>query len=228
MEVAPPSGRSSQPLGPMAVVRSRALAPSTWLFPGSALLALSLFLAPAPCRADATVPSVATRRAATAQPTTTTMARHRLAPAVATLGHASAHGGRALADPARLSRPVRQLDRAHGVVLARLASPGQLERGVDGPRAGLRPRRLLQADRRRVRVRRDALHAPVLCAARLPHPPVARSRRGGVDPDGRLAGALRHRLVLHAARARRRVVPGVPAVRARPRSRVVPAAQLAG
>src|SRR6266699_2874565 len=36
------------------------------------------------------------------------------------------------------------------------------------------------------------------------------------------------RLVLHAARARRRVVPGVPALRARPRSRVVPAAQLAG
>ena len=66
----------------MAVVRSRALAPSTWLFPGNALLALSLFLAPAPCRADATVPSVATRRAVTAQPTTTTMARHRIAPAV--------------------------------------------------------------------------------------------------------------------------------------------------
>ncbi|PYP70200.1 MAG: hypothetical protein DMD36_07405 [Gemmatimonadetes bacterium] len=65
----------------MAVVRSRVLAPSTWLFPGNALLALSLFLAAAPCRAGATVPSVATRRAVTAQPTTT-MARHRIAPAV--------------------------------------------------------------------------------------------------------------------------------------------------
>jgi len=64
----------------MAVVRSRALAPNTRLFPGAAVLALSLFLAPAPCRAD--VPSVATRRAVTAQPTTTTMARHRIAPTV--------------------------------------------------------------------------------------------------------------------------------------------------
>jgi len=63
----------------MAVVRSRALAPNTRLLPGNALLALFLFLAPC---ADATVPSVATRRAVTAQPTTTTMARHRIAPAV--------------------------------------------------------------------------------------------------------------------------------------------------
>ena len=70
----------------MAVVRSRALAPSTWLFPGSALLALSLFLAPAPCRAEATVPSVATRGAFAAQPTTTTIARHPIAPTVQVTG----------------------------------------------------------------------------------------------------------------------------------------------
>ena len=66
----------------MTVVRSRVLAPNTWLFPGNALLALCLFLASSPCRADATVPSVATRGAFTAQPTTTTVARHRIAPTV--------------------------------------------------------------------------------------------------------------------------------------------------
>src|SRR5881409_3518977 len=82
MEVATSGVVPLNPSGLMAVVRSRALAPNTWLFPGNALLALSLFLAPAPCCAEGTVPGVATRRVSTAQPTTTTMARHRIAPTV--------------------------------------------------------------------------------------------------------------------------------------------------
>src|SRR6266567_7703602 len=71
MEVAPPAVVQAplNPLGLMTVVRSR-------------VLALCLFLAPSPCRADATVPSVATRGVFTAQPTTTTVVRHRIAPTV--------------------------------------------------------------------------------------------------------------------------------------------------
>jgi len=78
MEVAVPAVVPLNLLGLMAVVRSRAPAPNTRLFPGAAVLALSLFLAP--CRVEAAVPSVATPRAFTAQPTTTTTARHPIAP----------------------------------------------------------------------------------------------------------------------------------------------------
>ena len=78
MEVAASAVVPLNPLGLMAVVCSRVLAPNTRLFSGAAVLALSLFLAP--CRAEAAVPSVATPRAFAAQPTTTAIARHTIAP----------------------------------------------------------------------------------------------------------------------------------------------------
>src|SRR2546425_2434753 len=101
----------------------------------------------------------------------------------------------------RLPRSIPRLHRAHGVVLARGPAAGQLERCLDrsGPR--LRQGRVLPAHRQRVWVRRHALYAAVLRAARRPDPPGVRPRDGGDSPDGAHDAVVRRRSVARLLRA---------------------------
>src|SRR5437762_2893039 len=136
--------------------------------------------------------------------------------------------GAASADLDRVSRPVRQLDRLDAVVLARVAPAGQYERRVDGAGSGLCERHFLPAHRRCVWVRRDALHAALLRAARHADSIVARPDLRRLAPHGCVHRAVRPRAAVLSARPGCPVVARRAAVGAVSRRGIVPAALAPG
>src|SRR3989441_12008078 len=128
----------------------------------------------------------------------------------------------------RLPVSVPRLHRAHGVVLARGPAAGQLERCLDRSGARLRQGRVLPGHRQRVWVRRHALYAAVLRAARRPDPPGVRPRDGGDSPDGAHDAVVRRRAVARLVRGGGGLVRCLSTPAPSPRCRVVSTAPPSG